>query len=66
MVWGYFNNLEQGQTERDRARVKEKARPATRPSVVFALFPPGGNRDSAVGARQVFSDSHLCEIGRSL
>src|SRR6202165_5934372 len=25
MVWGYFNNLEQGQTERDRARVKEKA-----------------------------------------
>jgi hypothetical protein len=21
MVWGYFNNLEQGQTERDRARV---------------------------------------------
>src|SRR6266567_3620010 len=24
MVWGYFNNLEQGQTERDRARVKEK------------------------------------------
>jgi hypothetical protein len=25
MVWGYFNNLEQGQTERERARVKEKA-----------------------------------------
>ena len=25
MVWSYFNNLEQGQTERDRARVREKA-----------------------------------------
>src|SRR6266853_3049130 len=25
MVWSYLNNLEQGQTERDRARVKEKA-----------------------------------------
>src|ERR1700682_4678905 len=36
------------------------------PSIVLARFPPGGNRDSAVGARQVFSDPHLCEIGRSL
>ena len=25
MVWSYFNNLEQGQTEPDRARVREKA-----------------------------------------